>query len=188
MKLRIPAVNGINFAFIFSTLYVIFNSNFFGSSIYSGVKGGFSFLSFLMAFLMAFVIGFIVGIIIEIFFKDRHIENTEVHRHLPDKVSTRLIIIPSVLLLILIGVSALFIAGANPFSTIGQSTIETIEPEPEVNETEEVEEIIEYSGKCEEKTLSREYNNQAKAYSSVEEWNRIGFLCNEVDDCVKNTS
>lgn len=114
MRIIIPVLNTLNFAAIFLILYFI-------DLVKIETVG--------IATAIGFVIGFLVKLIL--------LRETHIHKkRLPQKVSTKLIILPSVLLLILIALSILFIAGHNPFELEGQTTKEGgVEEEIEENET-----------------------------------------------------
>lgn len=173
MHFKIPLVNAINFAIFFGILTYHLNnlgeSPIFVSSMWANT-------------LIWLVIGFGLGVIINLMFK-KHPEGDHKHK-MPDKVSSKLIIIPSVLLVILIAVFALFFAGYNPFTAEGQSVKETEETNETTEEVEPEEPEIEYDGRCEERSHERVYVEEAGDYTSMEKWKKLKYKCNTQGDCI----
>ena len=116
MKLKIPLLNAINFAIIFGIL------SYLGTELFGPLY---------LNIIIWLAIGFLVGLIIEFIFPSVELVGGN-HRKLPDKVSTKLILIPSILLILLIAVSAFYISGYEPFSFTGQTVKEENESSDEI--------------------------------------------------------
>ncbi len=162
MKVVIPVLNTVNFLAIFLILYFL-NTD---SLITVGI---------------ATLVGLVIGLLVKvIFLKERR--GPRVNRP-AQKVSAKLLIIPSALLLILIALFAVYMAGHNPFAIEGHTTKEEVQTEDVAAEIIEEEPEIVYAGRCEEREFKREYNTEAQAYTAVEDWVRVGFKCNDINDC-----
>jgi hypothetical protein len=168
MRLLIPLMNTLNFLAIFLILYLTGTVN--STTLIIGI-----------------VTGLIIGLIIELVFHHSKKPRRR-KRALPEKVSTKLIILPSALLLVLVVLAGLYATGHNPFEFAGHAT--TDETTEEVNETveeepvEEEEPEPEYVGHCEERELKKEFNQEAGAFAHIEDWERVGYKCNVLDDCI----
>ncbi len=118
--LKVPLFGILNFAGVFFILYftdvVTFSTALIGT-----------------------LTGLIVGIFTELIFHKRPPHKRR--RRLPTTVSTKFILIPSILLLALIAFSFLFMTGNNPFETEGHTTKENVEAQQEELPIEE--EIVE---------------------------------------------
>ncbi len=188
MRLKVPIFNAVNFAVVFGVITYLVNqinqkaaievAPLFVSNIYLNTA-------------IWLIIGFIIGLIIELTLT-RHKDP----KHMPEKVSTKLIVIPSVLLFVLIVISVVFLAGLSPFELEGHSTAnteedtinDTINTTTETNTTDIEEDTTQeennYEGICEEKTGSeRVYNEAADAYVHENTWEEIGYGCNIKRDC-----
>lgn len=184
MRLKVPIFNAVNFAIVFGVITHLINqistkaaidiTPLFVSNIYLNTA-------------IWLVIGFIVGLIIEL-----TLTKHKDQKHIPEKVSTKLIVIPSVLLFLLIVISVVFMAGLSPFELEGHSTADTeddtINTTTETNTTEPEEDTTgeesNYEGMCEEKTGSeRVYNEAADAYVHQTTWEEIDYGCNIKRDC-----
>lgn len=171
MRLLIPLMNTLNFLAIFLILYLngIINST---------------------TLVIGALTGLILGLIIELVFHHTNKHHSR-KRGLPQKVSTKLIILPSALLLVLIIVAGLYISGYGPIEIAGHTTTDETTDESEVNEiVEEVPEEVpepEYVGHCEEKELEKVCKNidGQNLCSHEENWIRVGFKCNVLDDCIE---
>jgi hypothetical protein len=168
MHVKIPTLNAINFAVIFGIITHLTNG-LFGSNLWLNI-------------LVWLVIGFIIGLIINLIFDTRHPNNARRPRSIPEKVSTKMIVIPSILLFVLIVVSSLYMAGLSPFKSEGQITAETEEVVEEIVEEPE----IEYAGRCEQKELNQECQiiDGDRLCAHVEDWDRLKYKCDTVDDCI----
>jgi nitrogen fixation/metabolism regulation signal transduction histidine kinase len=184
MRLKVPIFNAVNFAVVFGVITHLINqiaektateiTPLFVSNIYLNTT-------------IWLIIGFIIGLVIELTLT-RHKDT----KHMPEKVSTKLIVIPSVLLFVLIVISVVFLAGLSPFELEGHSTADTeedtINTTTETNTTDAGEDTTQeesnYDGMCEEKTGSeRVFNEAADAYVHENTWEEVDYGCNIKRDC-----
>ena len=184
MRLKLPLITAINFAIIFGMLHYYLNQL---TEITNIVFTDNIFLNIILWAATGYLVGFLISLLPSPKKENRH-------RHLPQKVSTKLILIPSVLLILLLGVSVLYFAGFGPFEIAGQTTVDTNEEEviEEItqNETEEiVEETVEeedWEGVCEENGgTEKVYNEDAGAYAHVTKWDELDYGCNIKRDCIQ---
>ncbi len=157
MHFKVPVFNVVNFAAIFLILYFL------------------DIITSLITVLVATVIGALLGFMVEAIFA----------KHATDKKGPKPITIGLIAIILILVVSLLITTNIIPVNLSGHSTIE--EPEEIVEEVVEevVEEEPEYAGHCEEKELKKEYNSDAEAYVHVEDWDRLKYDCNTVDDCIE---
>lgn len=129
MRLKLATLNAVNFAIIFGVISTKFGSVFGINSIYLDI-------------LIWLVIGFVVAEIVNLFFKKKN--DDKIRHKMPDKVSTKLVLIPSVLLFLIIGIAVLYFVGIVPFNfsanVVGEVNNETEVVEETVEET--VEEVL----------------------------------------------
>ena len=128
MHWKVPVFNVVDFLVIFLILYFLD-------------------LVSLMMVGIATVIGFVVGLIIEFIFHRRD-PNVVHHRKIPTKVSTKLFIIPTVLLVLLVTVVVMSFTGVGPFEFSGHTTAEDVSDD--VVEEEVDEEVVEEEEEVEE--------------------------------------
>lgn len=122
--LKVPLFGVLNFAGVFLILY--FTNVVTFSTLIIGILAG-----------------LVIGIFTELIFHKRN-PNKRRKKRLPSTVSTKFILIPSVLLILLITFSFLFITGNNPFETEGHTTKEEVDTSNEEIIIEEItEEVIE---------------------------------------------
>lgn len=172
MRLLIPLMNTLNFVAIFLILYFV--GTVTSTTLIIGI-----------------VTGLIIGLIIELVF--HHSTKPKHKRRIPSKVSTKLIILPSALLLVMIIVGGLYLSGHSPFELAGQTTKDEIIEEQVEEEIDEIVEEIpeeppepEYTGHCEEKELEKACKTiEGQNLCAHEEvWTRIGYKCNTIEDCI----
>jgi hypothetical protein len=181
MRLKVPIFNAVNFAVIFGVITHLINqieqkaaievTHIFVSNIYLNTA-------------IWLVTGFIVGLIIEL-----TLTKHKDPKHIPEKVSTKLIIIPSVLLFLLIVISVVFMAGLSPFELEGHSTAETLNTTIETNEPEEdtqesPPEENDYDGVCKKlEGYEKVYVEAADAYVDEPILTELDYGCNIKRDC-----
>ncbi|MBT7237749.1 hypothetical protein HN865_02720 [Candidatus Woesearchaeota archaeon] len=125
--LKVPLFGILNFAGIFLILYFIMPE-----------------LVSITNVLIATLVGLIVGIFTELIFHKRNPNKRRRRRKLPTEISTKFVLIPSILLLLLITVSVLYMTDVIPFDTSGHTVKENEETtEEEVTEEETTEETTE---------------------------------------------
>jgi len=182
MRYRLPILNAINFGIIFGILTYYLNQ----------IPTEINILFLSNPYLNGLVwlgIGFLVAWVTLILFTKTNPHN------MPKQVSTKLVVIPTILLAVLIVLSVFFLAGINPFKIEGHSTAETLITE-ETNESEnstveqEIEESPEidskYSGRCEERTgYEKVYVPEAGDYTHEPIWEKLDYGCNIKRDCLE---
>jgi hypothetical protein len=186
MRLKIPLIIAINFAVIFGMLHYYLNQL---TEITNIVFTDNITLNIIIWAAVGYLIGFLISLLPSTKKEDKH------RHHLPQKVSTKLILIPSVLLILLLGVSVLYFAGFGPFEIAGHTTGET-EEEIVVEENTTTEEVIEetieesveeidWEGVCEEKGETVEVTHPEGGKYDVVEWDELDYGCNIKRDCIQ---
>jgi hypothetical protein len=185
MRVKLPVINAINFAIIFGVL------THFANQV-SPTSNLLFISNTLLNALIWMVIGGVIGFLVN--FVPSHKREPTYKKHIPSKVSTKLVLIPTILLVLLIAVSAVYMSGHSPFELAGHTTAEDTE---EVEVTEEIEEVVEevveeidydhsYEGVCEEKTgVEKVYIEAAGDFTHVITWGETEFGCNIKRDCLQ---
>lgn len=188
MRIKLPLLNAINFAIIFGVL------THFANQVYPDSNLLFISSPILNA-LIWLVIGAVIGFLVSMV--PSHKSDPMNRKHMPNKVSTKLVLIPTILLIILIAVSAVYMSGYSPFELAGHTTAEETE---EIDVVEEVEEMVEeeveaivydrdFEGVCEEKTgVEKVYVEEAGDFTHVITWEELDYGCNIKRDCIQQAA
>lgn len=185
MRIKLPLLNAINFAIIFGVI------THFANEVSPSSNLLFISNPFLNA-LIWLIIGGIIGFAVSIIPSPKNGPMKRRH-HMPDKVSTKLVLIPTILLILLIAVSAVYMAGHSPFEFAGHTTAEETEEVIEEVEEEIIEEEVEdvdydrdFRGVCEEKTgIEKIWVEAAGDYTHEVTWEETEFGCNIKRDCIQ---